>query len=124
MQNQMKLEEYLQQSHVAISETTLTSLRRLASLTALRREDGHGYFVSNFSRGPLLYGLVTANKPNAILELGTGRGYGALSMALAVSDSELKTTIPTYQQIAVVATTRSFPGLGRPNTQHRIAFTR
>ena len=41
----------------------------------------------------MLYSLITAIKPRNVLEFGTGRGYGALSMARAILDSNLDSHI-------------------------------
>jgi len=73
-------------------------LQRLAKLTALRVGNGGEFYVSNFWRGPLLYTLVLDRKPKHVLEIGTGRGYGALSMARAAVDGGLDTTVWTVDE--------------------------
>tara|TARA_Y100001936_G_C15994411_1_gene624223 strand:- start:12 stop:878 length:867 start_codon:yes stop_codon:yes gene_type:complete len=72
-----------------------SEMRRFANLTALRNHPDHGYFVSNFWRGPLLYSLVRKLHPKIIVELGTGRGYGAVAMAAAVRDEAYEAQIHT-----------------------------
>lgn len=66
---------------------------RLAKLTALRCTKEGQFYYSNLYRGHLLYTLVQKHRPKTILEIGTGRGYGALSMALAALDAKLETQI-------------------------------
>lgn len=68
---------------------------RLAALTALRRAASGEFFVSNYRRAHLLYTLIRRHRPNAVLEIGTGRGYGALAMAMAATDADLPTRIFT-----------------------------
>lgn len=73
--------------------------RRLAELTGLRRSASGSYYLSNLHRGLLLYALVRKHRPRTILEVGTGRGYGALSMAMAVVDAGLDSRILTVDII-------------------------
>jgi methyltransferase family protein len=73
--------------------------RRLAELTGLRRSAQGGYYLSNLHRGLLLYALVRKHRPRTILEIGTGRGYGALSMAMAVADTGLDSRILSVDMI-------------------------
>ena len=69
---------------------------RLGDVTGLRRQGDSGrYFRSNYERGPLLYALVAKHRPRRVLEFGTGRGYGCLSMAWAAADLGLDTEIYT-----------------------------
>lgn len=91
--------EYLHSLSVDLTSDRLNALRQLSRQTAMRQEPNHGYFISNVWRGPLLYALVEAYKPDAILELSTGRGYGALSMAMAASDVGLSTSIWTVDNL-------------------------
>lgn len=58
----------------------------LADLTALRRAPDGSYYASNYLRGRLLHAVVAARRPSALIEFGTGRGYGCLSMARALVD--------------------------------------
>jgi len=66
---------------------------RVGDLTALRKNVNGNFYRSNYHRGLLLYSLITAIKPRNVLEFGTGRGYGALSMARAILDSNLDSHI-------------------------------
>jgi hypothetical protein len=71
----------------------------LARLTALRLAADGSYYLSNLRRGQLLYALVSLLRPRQVLEIGTGRGYGALSMARAAEDLALPTRIVTVDLI-------------------------
>ncbi|MBI3522153.1 MAG: class I SAM-dependent methyltransferase, partial [Chloroflexi bacterium] len=83
---------------------------RVADLTALRRDATGGVYRSNDARGPLLYALVAARRPQRVLEFGTGRGYGALCMAWAMAVHGISGTIST---IDLVPQRRSFDWLYR-----------
>ena len=67
----------------------------MAKLTALRKAPDGTYYLSNWWRGPLLYALVSYYKPKNVLEFGTGRGYGAISMAKAGVDQGFDCTVWT-----------------------------
>jgi hypothetical protein len=71
----------------------------LARRTGLRHTPDGSYYLSNLGRGHLLYALVRLLRPTQILEIGTGRGYGALSMAQAAEDLSLPTRIVTIDMI-------------------------
>ena len=67
----------------------------IGDLTALRQDSNSNFYRSNYKRGELLYALITQYKPKTIVEFGTGRGYGALCMAKAITDSNLDSYIYT-----------------------------
>lgn len=66
-----------------LDDRTRDEFRHLARVTALRQAQEGTYYVRNWWRGPLLYALVSHYRPRSVLEFGTGRGYGTLSMAKA-----------------------------------------
>jgi hypothetical protein len=68
--------------------------RRLGDLTKLRARGG-AFFPVNYESGLLLYALVRHHRPRAILEIGTGRGYGCLSMAMALEDAGIDGQVVT-----------------------------
>jgi hypothetical protein len=72
---------------------------RLARLTALRATGGGDFYRSNVVRGELLYHLVQHLRPATILEFGTGRGFGSMSMAMAAEDAGLDTRIYTVDMV-------------------------
>jgi len=74
--------------------------KQLAKLTAMRRAPDGVYYLGNFWRGPLLYALVSYYKPRNILEFGTGRGYGASSMAKAGLDQDFECTVWTIDRVS------------------------
>lgn len=82
----MKVQEFISEISPEDSDQDWSDLNEIAKLTALRRERSGEFYISNFWRGPMLYSLVRALKPTTILELGTGRGYGAFCMAKALVD--------------------------------------
>lgn len=85
----IKVREYISQTFPEGGADTWTELEEIAKLTALRRDRNGVYFISNLWRGPMLYSLVRKIKPRVIVELGTGRGYGAFSMAKGLVDGGL-----------------------------------
>lgn len=82
----IKVQEYISEIFPEPADAIWSELETIAGLTALRRDRNGEYFISNLWRGPMLYSLVRKLKPRVILELGTGRGYGAFSMAKALVD--------------------------------------
>lgn len=72
--------------------------RRLGDLTKLRAREGR-FFPVNYESGLLLYALVRHHRPRSILEIGTGRGFGALCMAMALEDSGGPGTIVTVDML-------------------------
>lgn len=89
------LESFLSASDDSPTPGIEAAFTRLAALTALRRADSGEFFVSNYRRAHLLYALIRRHRPNVVLEIGTGRGYGALAMAMAATDANLSTRIVT-----------------------------
>jgi hypothetical protein len=68
--------------------------RRLGDLTKLRATSA-GYQAVNYESGILLYSLVRKHRPRRLLEIGTGRGYGALCMAMALEEGGIDGRIVT-----------------------------
>ena len=56
----------------------------------------HGY-----ERGILLYGLIAKNKPDTVLEIGTGLGYSTLCMAWAMAENNIPGTIFTVDRYSL-----------------------
>ena len=90
---EISIEEKINETVVTLPETA--SFFKTGDLTALRKNSNKNFYRSNYLRGLLLYSLVTKYKPKTILEFGTGRGFGALSMARAIIDSNLDSNIYT-----------------------------
>jgi predicted O-methyltransferase YrrM len=90
-------ERFIEELGVALPDRS--SFTALADLTALRTSADGGYYASNYVRGPLLYALVAARRPAAIIEFGTGRGYGALCMARALVDHEIDGLVRTVDLV-------------------------
>lgn len=89
----MKVTDFIQSIQTQPEPYDWSQLERIAELTALRKHSEHGYFISNFWRGPLLYSLVRKFRPKVIVELGTGRGYGAMAIAAGVRDENYEARI-------------------------------
>ena len=68
---------------------------KLGDLTALRQDKDGRFYRANYERGMLLYVLVARYRPCAILEFGTGRGYGCLCMAWAMEDHNIRGRVYT-----------------------------
>lgn len=71
----------------------------IANRTALRRDHHGRFYESNVARGRILHALVRARRPRNVVEVGTGRGYGALSMAWAMTAERLDGTVYTIDLI-------------------------
>jgi len=93
-----KVQEYISGNFNDQPGDDWTEVRDIAKLTALRSDADANFYISNFWRGPMLYSLVRRLKPRTILELGTGRGYGALSMALALNDGGIESSLITVDR--------------------------
>lgn len=76
-----ELEEGLPDGLRTSYERFARSLVSLAEATALRwDQETNSYYLSNTARGPLLWLLVAHRGAQAVLEIGTGRGFGTLSI--------------------------------------------
>lgn len=62
-------------------QARIERVRRLGLLTGLRSDKAGGFRPANFERGLVLQRLVSLCQPATVLELGTGRGLGSLSIA-------------------------------------------
>ncbi|HEB35640.1 hypothetical protein LCGC14_1073700 [marine sediment metagenome] len=91
--------EIMQELGFDFDEKTKDEFKQLARVTALRQAQDGTYYVRNWWRGPLLYTLVSHYRPRNVLEFGTGRGYGALSMAKASLEQGFECRIWTIDHI-------------------------
>jgi len=82
----VKVQQYIAENLPKQPDGVWLELEEIGKLTALRRDRSGDFYISNSWRGPMLYSLVRRLKPRLILELGTGRGYGAFCMAKALED--------------------------------------
>lgn len=73
---------------------------RLGGLTKLRRLPDGRFVPVNLESGLLLYALVQRFRPRSILEIGTGRGFGALCLATALRDLGLDGRVVTVDMNA------------------------
>lgn len=96
----IRVQDYISEISPGRTDDDWSELEEIARLTALRRDRNGEYFISNFWRGPMLYSLVRKLKPRLILELGTGRGYGAFAMAKALVDGKLAGKLLTVDRTA------------------------
>jgi hypothetical protein len=68
---------------------------RLGNLTKLRVRPDGSFYRANFESGVLLYALVRRFRPRVILDIGTGRGFSALSTAMALCDGGIDGRVVT-----------------------------
>jgi len=66
----------------------------------MRKAPDGTYYPGNWWRRPLLYALVGYYKPINVLEFGTGRGYGAISMVKASLNQGFECTIWTIDRVS------------------------
>jgi predicted O-methyltransferase YrrM len=79
-------------------------VRKLGLLTGLRFEKESGFRPANFERALVLQRLIALRRPAQILELGTGRGLGALAMADAAREIGLACDILSVDILPPTAT--------------------
>lgn len=72
---------------------------RFGDLTKLRVDDEGRFHHANYESGLLLYALVRHFRPGRILEIGTGRGFGAVCMAQALQEAGVDGRIITVDTI-------------------------
>jgi len=89
-----------------LGEKAQDEFKQLAMITALRQAQDGTYYIRNWWRGPLLYALLSHYRPHNVLEFGTGRGYGALSMAKASMERGFECMIWTIDHIPPAARQR------------------
>jgi len=80
---------------LGVAHPDWSEFQRIGNLTKLRREPDGRFRAVNYESGLLLYTLVAKHRPQAILEIGTGRGFGSLCMARALVDQGLPGRIVT-----------------------------
>ncbi len=68
---------------------------RLGDLTKLRYNADGTFQRPNFESGPLLHALVRHFRPQTVLEIGTGRGFGAISLAMGLRDAGIPGRVVT-----------------------------
>jgi predicted O-methyltransferase YrrM len=78
-----------------VDEARKERVRKLGLLTGLRYEKQGGFRPANFERALVLQRLVALRRPATVLELGTGRGLGALAMADVAREIGLQCQITT-----------------------------
>jgi hypothetical protein len=81
-------------AELGVNHPEWSVFRRLGDLTKLRAT-GAGFQAVNYESGVLLYALVRKHRPRRIVEVGTGRGYGALCMAMALEDAGIDGQVVT-----------------------------
>lgn len=114
--------EIMQELGFNSDEKTKDEFRQLAGITALRQAQDGTYYVRNWWRGPLLYALVSHYRPRNILEFGTGRGYGALSMAKASLEQGFECRVWTIDHIPPTTRQRWDIDEGNGPTTKSLAF--
>jgi hypothetical protein len=62
---------------------------KLGDMTALHVDNDGQYHRVQYERGMILYGIIAKYRPKAVLDFGTGRGFGCLCMAWAMEDCEI-----------------------------------
>ncbi|MFP4323347.1 MAG: class I SAM-dependent methyltransferase [Anaerolineales bacterium] len=82
-------------AELGIEHPSWETFMHLGNLLKLRQGSDGDFQHANYESGLLLYGLVRHYRPQAILEIGTGRGYGAFCMAMALRDANLPGKIMT-----------------------------
>jgi hypothetical protein len=73
-------------AELAVEHPAWEDFVRLGRLTKLRRLPDGRFAEVNFESGLLLYALAMKYRPRSVLEIGTGRGFGALCLATALRD--------------------------------------
>lgn len=95
--NTCNVKEFVERFGVSIPP--VEQFWRLGDLTGLRQNSDGGFYRANYERGILLYSLVAHYRPRAVLEFGTGRGYGSLCAARAMDDFNIDGRIFTVDMV-------------------------
>ncbi len=77
-----------------ISEQLRASILALGDLTGLKENKGT-FCGANFERAILLREIILQRKPKRVLEIGTGRGFGAFSIVRAARESGISIDLTT-----------------------------
>jgi predicted O-methyltransferase YrrM len=83
-----------------VDEPRKSRVHSLGLLTGLRESNG-AFTTPNFERGLILDRLCELLHPRNVLELGTGRGLGALTMATAADVHGYSTRVTTIDAIRI-----------------------
>ncbi len=78
-------------------------IRKLGILTGLRRRNEAEFGPANFERALVLQRAMALLRPRRVLELGTGRGLGAIAMAEAARENGLATEITSVDVVPPTA---------------------
>jgi len=78
-------------------------VRRLGLLTSLSGAPAGGIRQANFERGLVLQRYVVLARPSTVLELGTGRGFGALAISDAAREQGLNCEITSVDPLPPTA---------------------
>jgi predicted O-methyltransferase YrrM len=79
---------------------------KLGLLTGLKANDEGSFTPANFERALVLDRLIERHKPARILEIGTGRGLGCMSMAASARSHGVETRITTLDLLPADAPQR------------------
>ncbi len=96
--NVLRVHEFVET--LGVDLPPLDKFWKLGDVTALRHRADGSFFRANYERGILLYALVAKHRPTSVLEFGTGRGYGCLCMAWAMSDFRIRGVIHTVDMVS------------------------
>lgn len=93
----LKLDEFITLNELEIPDSTI--FEKLVNDLSFYKDMSGEIGNVNYERGLILYGLIKKFKPKNILEFGTAKGFGTLSMAYAVHENNNNGTIYTIDLV-------------------------
>lgn len=99
---------------------SLGNFDQIGEMTARKNRDPHSdlykkagcYFRPNYERGLLMYSLVKKYQPKNFLEIGFGRGYVSLCVAMAMSENnygKITSVDPNFDQDHLLRLQNAYP---------------
>jgi len=91
--NILKLDEFITLNKLELPNSTV--FEKLVNNLSFYKDESGEIGNVNYERGVLLYGLIKKLQPKNILEFGTAKGFGTMSMAYAMHENNINGVVYT-----------------------------